>query len=124
MKALALFFAMLLVAGCGSQPAPARAPKAEEAPAPDTTNAALVLAHDVQSIVTASCLPCHAAGGQAAKYDLTSPEGLAKLIVPGKADSSKLFQVLQSGKMPPAGKLDSAKLATIQKWINEGTKTN
>ncbi len=116
-----MFVALLLV-GCGSQPA-APAPKAEQTPVPDTMTQATVLAHEVQSIVTASCLPCHAAGGSAAKYDLTSPEGLAKLVVPGKADSSKLYQVLASGKMPPSGKLDSAKLATIQKWINEGAKS-
>jgi uncharacterized membrane protein len=119
-RALAVLSVVLLLVGCGSQPAPA--PKAEQTPAPDTTAPAPVLAHEVQSIITANCLPCHAAGGSAAKYDLTSPEGLAKLVVPGKADSSKLYQVLASGKMPPAGKLDSAKLATIQKWINEGAK--
>jgi uncharacterized membrane protein len=122
MKALALLFVTLLLVGCGSRPAPA--PKAEQAPVPDTTAPAVVLAHEVQSIVTASCLPCHAAGGSAARYDLTSPEGLAKLVVPGNADSSKLYQVLASGKMPPSGKLDSAKLATIQKWINEGAKSD
>jgi len=111
---------VLLLVGCGSQPAPV--PKAEQAPVPDTTAPAVVLAHEVQSIVTASCLPCHAAGGNAAKYDLTTPENLAKLVVPGKPDSSKLYQVLASGKMPPAGKLDSAKLATFHKWISEGAK--
>jgi cytochrome c5 len=112
----------LLLVGCGSQPAAPAAPKAEQAPVSDTTTPAPVLAHEVQSIITASCLPCHAAGGSAAKYDLTSPEGLAKLVVPGRADSSKLYQVLASGKMPPAGKLDSVKLATIRSWINEGAK--
>ena len=122
MRALAILFVVLLFVGCGSQPAPAPAPKAEETPAPDTTAPAPVLAHEVQSIVTASCLPCHAAGGNAAKYDLTTPENLAKLVVPGKPDSSKLYQVLASGKMPPAGKLDSAKLATFHKWISEGAK--
>ena len=122
MRALAVLFIVLLLVGCGSQPAPA--PKAEEKPAPDTVNAAVVLAHEVQSIVTANCLPCHAAGGSAAKYDLTSAEGLAKLIVPGMADSSKLYQMVRDGKMPPSGKLDSTKLATIQRWINEGAKNN
>jgi len=123
-RTLAVMFVLLLFVGCGSQPAPARAPKAEETPAPDTTKPAPVLAHEAQSIITGNCLPCHAAGGKAAKYELTSPEGLAKLVVPGMPDSSKLFQVLQTGKMPPTGKLDSAKLATIQKWISEGAKGN
>ncbi len=120
MKALAAMFGVLLLVGCGSQPGPAPAPKAEEPPVADATQPATVPAHDVQSIVAASCLPCHAAGGKAEKYDLTSPEGLTKLVVPGKADSSKLYQVLASGKMPPTGKLDSAKVAAIQKWIDEG----
>jgi len=123
-KALAVMFAALLLVGCGSQPAPAPARKAEEPPAHDTTQPAMVLAHEVQSIVTASCLPCHAAGGSAAKYDLTTPEGLAKLVVPGMPDSSKLYQVVRDGKMPPSGKLDSAKLATIQQWINESAGDN
>ena len=122
MRALAVMFVALLVVGCGSQPAPAPAPKAEEPPAADTTQPAMVLAHEVQSIITASCLPCHAAGGKAAKYALTSPEGLTKLVVPGKADSSKLYQMVRDGKMPPTGKLDSTKLATIRKWIDEGAK--
>jgi uncharacterized membrane protein len=117
-KALAVMFVALLLVGCGSQPAPA--PEAEEPPASDTTQPATVLAHEVQSIVTSSCLPCHAAGGKAEEYDLTSPEGLAKMVVPGSADSSKLYQVVRDGRMPPTGRLDSAKVATIQKWIDEG----
>ncbi len=120
MKALAVVFVVLLLVGCGTQPAPTPAPKAEETATPDSTQPAVVLAHEVQSIVTASCLPCHAPGGKAAKYDLSNPEGLAKLVVPGKADSSKLYQVVRDGKMPPTGKLDSTKLATIKKWIDEG----
>lgn len=124
MRVLAVLSVALLLVGCGSQPAAPAAPEAEQAPVPDTTAPAPVLAHEVQSIITASCLPCHAAGGSAAKYDLTSAEGLAKLIVPGMPDSSKLYQMVRDGKMPPSGKLDSAKLATIQKWISEGAKSN
>jgi len=121
-RILIMFSIVLLLVSCGSQPAAPAAPKAEQAPVADTTAPAPVLAHEVQSIITASCLPCHAAGGNAAKYDLTTPEGLAKPVVPGKPDSSKLYQVLASGKMPPAGKLDSARLATFHKWISEGAK--
>ena len=122
LRAFVILFVAVLFVGCGSQPAPSPAPKAEQTTPPDTTGAALVLAHEVQSIVTSSCLPCHAAGGSAAKYDLTTPEGLVKLVVPGKPDSSKLYQVLASGKMPPSGKLDSTRLATFHKWISEGAK--
>ena len=124
MRVLAVLFVALLLVACGGQPAAPTAPKAEEAPAADTTATAWVLAHEVQAIVTASCLPCHAAGGSAAKYDLTTPEGLAKLVVPGMPDSSKLHQMVRDGKMPPSGKLDPAKIATIQKWIAEGATGN
>ena len=120
MKALAVTFVVLLLVGCGSQPAPAPAPEAEEPPAADTTAPTTALEHEVQSIITTSCLPCHAPGGKAAKYELTSPDGLAKLVVPGQADSSKLYQVVRDGKMPPTGRLDSTKLATIKEWIDEG----
>lgn len=124
MRVFAVLFVALLLVDCGGQPAAPAAPKAEEPSAADTTGTALVLAHEVQSLVTASCLPCHASGGSAAKYDLTTPEGLARLVVPGMPDSSKLYQVVRDGKMPPSGKLDSTKIATIQKWITAGAKGN
>ena len=123
MRALAVLFIVLLLVGCGSQPAPA--PKAEEKPAPDTVNAAVVLAHEVQSIVTANCLPCHSgAKDAAAKSNWTTYDCVMADVVAGNPDSSKFYQMLRDGKMPPSGKLDSTKLATIQRWINEGAKNN
>ena len=119
MRALAVLFVTLLLVGCGSQPAPA--PKAEETPAP----AEVSFAKDVQSIVTANCLPCHSgAKDAAAKSNWTTYDGVMADVVAGNPDSSKFYQILRDGKMPPAGKLDSAKLATVYKWISEGAKNN
>lgn len=124
MKALALPFAALLIAGCGSQPA---APKAETA-AP----AEVSFARDVQPILTHSCMPCHSGGADAkSKYVLTTYEGVMGTgkdsvanAFAGNPDSSVIYQLLQAGKMPPAGPLDQAKVAIVQKWINEGAKNN
>jgi len=126
-KALGVVLVVLLMAGCGSRPAPAPAPKTDAAPAAESSGPAPVVvsyAQDVQPILTTSCLPCHAAGGGASKYDLTKYESVSPLVVVGGPDSSRLYQVLASGKMPPSGKLDPAKLATIRKWIAEGGKNN
>jgi PBP1b-binding outer membrane lipoprotein LpoB len=118
-----VLFTVLLLVGCGGAP---QAPQAK-APAPDTTAPAVTevsFSKDVQPIIAASCMPCHAADGKAARYDLTSYDKVMALVVAGKADSSKIFDVLNQGKMPPAGKLDSARLATIQQWIDAGAKNN
>ena len=121
MRALAILFVTLLLVGCGSQPARAPAPKAEETPAPVEVS----FAKDVQSIVTANCLPCHSgAKDAAAKSNWTTYDGVMADVVAGNPDSSKFYQMLRDGKMPPSGKLDSTKLATIQRWINEGAKNN
>jgi hypothetical protein len=122
LKILATIFVGLLLAGCGSQPA---TPKTE-----NPTNSDVSFARHVQPILTQSCMPCHAGGRDArAGYDLTSYAGVigggsasTPYIIPGKADSSKLYQMVRDGRMPPPGKLDSTKLATIEKWIDEGAK--
>lgn len=115
--------ALVLVAGCGGTPTQPRAtaPVQEK---PEPAAAGVSFSRDVQPIFSASCMPCHAPGGGAAKYDLTSFDKVATLVVPGKSGSSELFTVLDQGKMPPSGKLDPAKLAAVQKWIDEGARNN
>jgi hypothetical protein len=128
-KALSALFVVLLLVGCGSQPAPA--PKAETAATSDVS-----YAKDIQPIFNQSCMPCHA-GGKDAKgsYDLTSYAGVmsngsgsASKIVPGNADSSTLYLQLSGALQPqmPKGRppLDAAQLANIKNWINQGTKNN
>jgi hypothetical protein len=125
MKALALLFAVLLIAGCGTKPAQTQASKGP-----------VSFAKDIQPIFTQNCMPCHA-GGKDAKgnYDLTcyagamgNGEDSVPNVIPGNADSSTLYRRV-TGIVPPQmpkGRpaLDAAQLTTIQKWINQGAKNN
>ena len=123
MKPLALLFAVLLIAGCGSRPDPA--PKAD-----------VSFAKDIQPIFTQSCMPCHA-GGTTAKgnYDLTgyagamsNGEDAVPNVLPGNADSSSLYLRVNGAIKPQMPKerppLSAAQLATIKKWIDQGAKNN
>ncbi len=125
MRTLALLFAALLIAGCGSQPAQTKA-----------SNGPVSFAKDIQPIFTQTCMPCHA-GGTTAKgnYDLTGYAGVMSNgsdstpnVIPGNADSSTLYRRLidaaptQMPKGRPA--LSAAQLATIKNWIVQGAKNN
>ena len=125
MKALALLFAAMLIAGCGSQPAQTQA-----------SNAPVSFAKDIQPIFSQTCMPCHA-GGKDAKgsYDLTcyanamgSGKDPVANVLPGNADSSTLYCRV-NGTVPPQmpkGRpaLDSTQLTTIKKWTDQGAKNN
>ncbi len=129
MRMSAILCAALLVIACGSKVAPAPTAKA-----PDTTKPAVAevsFARDVQSLVAANCMPCHSGPNPKGGYDQTTYAGIMgngsdtrPNVVPGKPDSSLLYQKLRDGKMPPSGKLDSAKIALIYKWISEGARNN
>jgi hypothetical protein len=119
MKALSLLFAVLLLAGCGSQPAAPVPPKAETPAAVDVS-----YAKDIQPMFNQSCMPCHASGGGAAKYDLTKYETACQMVLAGNPDSSKVCQMLKAGKMPPAGPLPQAKVELVSKWVTQGAKNN
>ena len=125
MKALSLLFAVLLIVGCGGQPAQTQ-----------TSNATPSFAKDIQPILTQTCMPCHA-GGTAAKgkYDVTGYAGVmgngsdsTPNVIPGNADSSFLYRRVTGVIQPqmPKGRppLNAAQLATIKKWIDQGAKNN
>ena len=131
MKALALLFAALLIAGCGSQPAAPAAPKAETPAAAEVS-----FAKDIQPIFSQTCMPCHAGGKDAkAGYDLTCYSGAMgngsdsiPNVIPGSADSSVIYLRLTGAVPPqmPKGRpaLDAGQLTTIKKWIDQGAKNN
>jgi hypothetical protein len=123
MKALALFLAVLLLAGCGSRAA---------GPASGDVS----FSRQVQPIFAQTCMPCHA-GGKDTKgsYDLTCYAGAMgngsdtiSNVIPGNADSSTLCRRVSDTVPPqmPKGRpaLNAAQLATIQKWIGQGAKNN
>jgi len=127
MRPLALLFAALLIAACGSQPA---APETTRTEAPPVAEASF--SKEVLPIFSQSCMPCHSGGADAkSKYVLTGYEGVMGTgkdsvanVFAGKADSSTLYQMLQAGKMPPAGPLDPAKVELVKKWVVQGAKNN
>jgi mono/diheme cytochrome c family protein len=129
MKSLALLFAALLTAGCGSQP---KAPAATQ-PKPQTDpTAGVSFAEDVQPIFSQNCLPCHSGTPDAkSSYALASykeaigpGKDLLPNVVAGNADSSLLYQMVNVCKMPPAGPLGQDQVELVKKWIAEGAKDN
>jgi uncharacterized membrane protein len=128
MRALALFFAALLITGCGSQPV---TPKAETPATSDVS-----FAKDIQPVLTQTCMPCHAGGKDAkGEYDVTSyaaamGNGLDSTpnVIAGNADSSILYLRL-TGAVPPQmpigrSPLNADQLSTIKKWIDQSAKNN
>jgi hypothetical protein len=123
-RVLAVAFAVLLLAGCGSQPAAPAASKTD--PSPNTTDPAsaeVSFAKDIQLLVTASCLPCHSGAGSSSS-NWTTYADVMGAVVAGKPDSSRFYQKLRDGRMPPGGKLGSTELALVYRWISEGAKNN
>jgi hypothetical protein len=123
MRYAAALALLLLVIGCGGgTPAPAKTetPKADSSAVVEVS-----FARDVQPIFAASCMPCHSGAADAkSKYDVSKYDGVMARVVAGQPDSSLLYTTLAAGKMPPAGKLDDAKLSFVQRWIAEGARNN
>jgi mono/diheme cytochrome c family protein len=79
---------------------------------------------DVQPILATNCTGCHGPVARIKEMNLSSLEGVMKgsesgpVIVPGKPDESRLYQMVRDGKMPP-GKvhLTEQQLAEIRTWI-------
>jgi mono/diheme cytochrome c family protein len=86
---------------------------------------------DVQPVLKLHCSRCHAGRSPEAELDLTSVEGVFRgsksdrVVVPGKAEESLLFEVVREGRMPPdkKGPLSVAEIATIRQWIQSGAPT-
>jgi hypothetical protein len=120
MKALALFFATLLIAGCGSQPAQTQA------------DGPVSFARDIQPMLNQNCMPCHAGSGDSkSPYVVTSYAGVmgngkdsVPNVLPGNADSSLLCEMLKTGEMPKAGPLAPAKVELVIRWVTQGAKNN
>ena len=80
---------------------------------------------DILPIMQTACAKsgCHDAITKKSGYNLTSyPLIIAKGVVKGSANASKLFTACISFKMPPAPapRLDSTQLTFLKRWINNG----
>ena len=109
---------------CAQEPGQKGAPKKAKA---DAVN----YYRDIEPILNSSCVGCHQAAMAAGGLRVDAPENLlqggasGKVVVPGKADRSLLYQrltVTTDKRMPPVGALTEEQLALIRAWINLGAK--
>jgi len=89
-------------------------------------------ARDIQPLLNANCAMggCHDAATARDGVNLSSYEGVMKIVKAGNASASKLYEVItetkESDRMPPApaAALTAAQIALINTWITEGAKNN
>src|SRR6266542_3620855 len=90
--------------------------------------AAVQFESDVLPILSANCAACHGTQTRIKEMNLSTFDGVMKgsesgpVVVPGKPDESRLYQMVHEGKMPPGNKtgLPKEQIATIRAWIEAG----
>ena len=93
--------------------------------------AAPVYATDIAPLLEKNCAGCHNAQAATSGYDMSSTEKIVAggnkgaAITPGNAKTSLLYRYLigaQQPVMPLGGKLTSAQINTVKRWIDSGAK--
>src|SRR5579863_6914981 len=86
---------------------------------------------DVLPIFQAQCVQCHGATVSTKTLNLSTYEGAMKggesgvVIVPGKPGESRLYKLIQEGKMPFGGKpLPDPQVGIIRAWIEAGAPSS
>ena len=120
---LFLAFALSLVAGFA-------APQFSEKHAADMAKGLALFKSDVRGLLNQHCLKCHGGDKVRGDLDLSTRVGLLKggeegpSVVPGKAVSSLLYQLITHSQKPympaKADKLTAASIKKIADWINLG----
>ena len=83
-------------------------------------------AEDIQPVFGRVCVNCHGPAVQLQGLQVTEYATLMKgslngpVVVPGDPAASKLWQMLESGKMPLLGVLTDGEKALVRQWILEG----
>ena len=122
MSRLTLLAALAVALQCGGPTAAAdkKSPTAAKAPSFEKT---------VLPILKARCTGCHSGAKPKAGLDLSSRRGVltgsdnGAVVRLNAAESSRLWGVLASNRMPPKGpKLTAAEKGRIRTWINEGAR--
>lgn len=114
---LSLLVVLFLTSGCGH-------PNATSGPA-DPVGVKSNFSWVRQNIFTASCSGCHgnqhsAAGLNLLDYDRMMSSGV---VVAGQPESSPLYQLIQSGRMPMnAPRLPDDQIQAVHDWIALGAK--
>jgi len=120
---LSLIGAIILLTACGAQ--------AQGSGQSSVTLGPVSFAKDVLPIMQTRCVKCHGGENTNRGLDLKSYSGLmagsinGSVIVAGDPTSSKLFQLVDQGRMPKSGgKLSADQIAILKKWIQDGAQNN
>lgn len=96
--------------------------------APATGPSTVSFTKDVAPIIVSRCGRCHVTAARG-MFQMTDYELLMKgnadgvVVMPGKADGSRIIEVIVSGDMPRGGgKVEDAELTKLKTWIAEGAK--
>lgn len=119
---------VLLVLGTSPFGAASDPPDTKTGNPPTAAPARVTFATDVRPILHAKCVRCHGDKTRKADLDLRTAAGLLKggesgaVVVPGKPDTSLLYEKVRDGAMPPDRKdrLNVADIDTIRRWIQSG----
>ncbi len=76
----------------------------------------------IAPILVEHCLPCHSGSNAQGALRLSTHAGASKVIVPGSPEKSALYTSMETGKMPPAGRLPKDQRDLIRAWIADGAK--
>ncbi|MEZ6061348.1 MAG: PSD1 and planctomycete cytochrome C domain-containing protein [Planctomycetaceae bacterium] len=110
-------------------PACAQTPPADTSPvAAGIAAKGIAFEDEAQAVIAGHCVECHNADAKEAGVDLSSAAGILNggdsghIIQPGLPDDSLLFQMIESGRMPPEPHepLDMSQLESIRRWISDG----
>lgn len=98
--------------------------------ASDVRGDALVFEVDVRPIFAKHCFECHTKKSYEAELNLSEAAGvrrggeLGEIVVAGEVESSRLFELVESGEMPPdeEKRLSTVEIAKIKRWIEGGAR--
>lgn len=111
------------VAGTGTPTGPTPIPNPTPSPTPLPVGG--TLEQKAIAILTNNCYICHGSAANGGLDQINNPTRVIQLgfITPGVATTSKIYDAINAGRMPPTGKLSASDIQTIFDWINAGAKT-
>lgn len=77
----------------------------------------------MRPLLVERCTVCHGPQLKSGNLDLADPEHVARVVVAGNPDASRLIAVLNHTgdvKMPPTGKLPDESISAVRQWIEAG----
>mgnify|MGYP002624037782 CR=1 FL=1 len=115
---IAIILSITFLIGCGGKDTK---PKGGGGGAPEQVS----FQNHIGPMILQQCGGCHVRQSKG-ELSLATYESImkgsksGKVIVPGDAANSKLYQMIESGKMPPKHKMDPMMVEMFKKWINAG----